>query len=44
LTPGVSAKVEQRDTDADAVVVRPHGKPPVILGAAAAGKILVEYV
>lgn len=42
LTPGTQVKIEHRDTPADAVTVRPTGKPPVTLGSAAAEKILVE--
>jgi DtxR family Mn-dependent transcriptional regulator len=42
LTPGVIARVERREPAADAVHVRPHGKPIVTLGSAASAKILCE--
>ena len=42
LRPGAALTVEGRDATADAVLVRPHGRKPLTLGGAAAGKILVE--
>jgi DtxR family Mn-dependent transcriptional regulator len=42
LTPGIHVKVEHRDAPADAVAIRPQGKPQVTLGTSAASKILVE--
>jgi DtxR family Mn-dependent transcriptional regulator len=42
LTPGIHVKVEHRDSPADAVSIRPQGKPQVTLGTSAASKILVE--
>jgi DtxR family transcriptional regulator, Mn-dependent transcriptional regulator len=42
LLPGVLASVEANDAAADAVRVRPKGKQPITLGAAAAAKILVQ--
>jgi DtxR family Mn-dependent transcriptional regulator len=45
LTPGVAATIEQRNPQADAVVVRvQRGKPSITLGNSAAAKILVEVV
>ena len=44
LTPGVTVRVERRDTQSDAVGVRPHGRAVVTLGTAAATKILVEEI
>ena len=42
LTPGVLVKVDSRDSAADAVQIRPHGRAVVTLGTSAATKILVE--
>ena len=42
LIPGVNVKVESRDAQSDAVVIRPQGQPVVTLGTAAAAKILVD--
>jgi DtxR family transcriptional regulator, Mn-dependent transcriptional regulator len=44
LTPGTSAKVEKRDTVAESVIVKPDRRDSVILGTAAAEKILVESI
>jgi DtxR family transcriptional regulator, Mn-dependent transcriptional regulator len=44
LTPGATVRVERRDSDSDAVGVRPQGKSVVTLGTAAATKILVESI
>jgi hypothetical protein len=42
LTPGVAVTVESREELAGAVSVRPEGAQAVMLGTAAAEKILVE--
>jgi DtxR family Mn-dependent transcriptional regulator len=42
LTPGVTVRVEVRDSLADAVWIRPRDRRPITLGSAAAAKILVE--
>jgi hypothetical protein len=42
LTPGTTVRVEKRDDQADAVVVKRDGKDTLTLGTAAAAKILVE--
>ena len=42
LMPDVIVRVEQRDTQADAVLIHPQQRPPVTLGTTAAAKILVE--
>jgi DtxR family Mn-dependent transcriptional regulator len=44
LMPAVTVKVEARDVQSDAVTIRPHGRPPVTLGTAAAAKLLVESI
>jgi DtxR family Mn-dependent transcriptional regulator len=44
LTPGSTLLVTKRDPAADAVTLRPQGKPRLTLGAAAAAKVLVEPI
>src|SRR4051794_14118991 len=44
LTPGTTVRVEKRDDQADAVVVRREGADSITLGTAAAAKILVDPV
>jgi DtxR family Mn-dependent transcriptional regulator len=44
LTPGVTVRVEKRDSESDAVGVRPQGRAVVTLGTTAATKILVEEI
>src|SRR5207249_2207372 len=46
LTPGTTVRVEKRDEQADSVTIRHETKnsPPLVIGAGAAAKILVEPV
>jgi DtxR family Mn-dependent transcriptional regulator len=44
LKPGEAIEVEARDDAADAVTVRGKNRPPIVIGARAASKLLVEVV